>query len=712
MKLKRKARRKNFILQISAVLISIAVISVITAVIFTIYMKQTGPMHKADEKNQEMQPSNQLLSYMKYLSDKEYEKMYEMLDTETSVMTKEEFIQRNSSIYEGIEMQDMELEITEYNKETQTVYYQTSFDTIAGEICFENEAAFMEREDGFRLIWDDSLIFPGLRRSDKVRVSVITADRGNILDRSGRVLAGWGTAACAGIVPGKLESDDQLGEIARLLETDVKAVEKKLEAKWVKKDSFVPVKTIPAVKELDLMKEEPDEAVLKEKERQKKLLEIPGVMITETKVREYPLGEAASHLTGYIQNVTAEDLEEHAKEGYTANSMIGKSGIEGLFEKELKGQNGCRIYITDKDGTERKELLRTEVQHGQDIRLTIDAGLQKQLYGQFRDDKSCSVAVSPYTGEVLALVSTPSFDSNDFIMGMSQEQWEILSEDENKPLFNRFRQKWCPGSTFKPVIAAAGLTEGSLNPDEDLGSEGLSWQKSVSWGGYFVTTLHAADPAVLEQAIVCSDNIYFAKAALKISAQTLEASLKELGFGEELPFEIVMPSSRFSNTEHIESEIQLADSGYGQGQILVNPLHLASLYTAFCNGGNALKPYLARSGESGTEFWLPGIFPADTAAQVLEGMKKAVNSPEGTGYAAHREDIVLAGKTGTAEIKASVEDTEGTEIGWFAVLTAEKEARTPVLIVSMVENVKEIGGSGYVVNKDKIVLDEYLGSGQ
>ena len=125
-----------------------------------------------------------------------------------------------------------------------------------------------------------------------------------------------------------------------------------------------------------------------------------------------------------------------------------------------------------------------------------------------------------------------------------------------------------------------------------------------------------------------------------------------------------------------------------------------------------MKPYLVRGEESGPEFWLPGIFPADTAAQVLEGMKKAVNSPEGTGYAAHREDIVLAGKTGTAEIKASVEDTEGTEIGWFAVLTAEKEAGTPVLIVSMVENVKEIGGSGYVVNKDKIVLDEYLGSGQ
>ncbi len=708
MKLKRKARRKNFILQISAVLISIAVISVITAVIFTIYMKQTGPMHKADEKNQETQPSNLLLSYMEYLSDKDYEKMYEMLDTETAMMTKEEFIQRNSSIYEGIEMQDMELEITEYNKETQTVYYQTSFDTIAGEICFENEAAFMEREDGFRLIWDDSLIFPGLRSSDKVRVSVITADRGNILDRSGRVLAGWGTAACAGIVPGKLESDDQLGEIARLLETDVKAVEKKLEAKWVKKDSFVPVKTIPAVKELDLMKEEPDEAVLKEKERQKKLLEIPGVMITETKVREYPLGEAASHLTGYIQNVTAEDLEEHAKEGYTANSMIGKSGIEGLFEKELKGQNGCRIYITDKDGTERKELLRTEVQHGQDIRLTIDAGLQKQLYGQFKDDKSCSVAVSPYTGEVLALVSTPSFDSNDFIMGMSQEQWEILSEDENKPLFNRFRQKWCPGSTFKPVIAAAGLTEGSLNPDEDLGSEGLSWQKSVSWGGYFVTTLHAADPAVLEQAIVCSDNIYFAKAALKIGAQKLEQSLRKLGFGSPLPFEITMAQAQYSNTEKIETEIQLADSGYGQGQILMNPLHLACIYTAFCNGGSIIKPYLVYRPDAEAQVWINQAFEADSVQRVLDAMKKVINNPEGTGYGLHRDDIELAGKTGTAEIKDSKEDRLGTELGWMAVFTSDETVKKPVLIVSMTEDVKGRGGSGYVVQKERAVLEYWF----
>lgn len=659
-------------------------------------------------------PEELLSRYMALIGKQDYEGMYEMTDPENSAYKDQEaFIQRNSAIYEGIEAENIQVEIQDYDGEKNAVMYEMSLDTAAGKIRFENEMHFTDTEDGYQILWHDGLIFPGLSDSDKVRIDTAPAARGKIFDRNDRMLAGPGTASSVGIVPGKLENEESaLRQLSELLDTDPETIQNRLGAAWVKEDSFVPVKTIPKVSELDLMALEPDEKALQEKARQDALLAVPGVMITDTEVRTYPFGPAAGHLTGYAGNVTAEDLEEHAGEGYNENSVIGRSGLEGLFEKEIKGRDGCSIYIEDKDGAQKSVLASRPVEHGRDITLTIDAHLQESLYRQFQEDPGCSAAMNPYTGEVLALVSTPSFDSNDFILGLSDAQWNALNEEERKPLLNRFRQVWCPGSTFKPVIAAIGLKTGTVDPQEDFGNVGLSWQKDTSWGDYFVTTLHAYEPVTMENALIYSDNIYFAKAALKISAQTLEASLKELGFGEELPFEIVMPSSRFSNTEHIESEIQLADSGYGQGQILVNPLHLASLYTAFCNGGNALKPYLARSGESGTEFWLPGIFPADTAAQVLEGMKKAVNSPEGTGYAAHREDIVLAGKTGTAEIKASVEDTEGTEIGWFAVLTAEKEARTPVLIVSMVENVKEIGGSGYVVNKDKIVLDEYLGSGQ
>ena len=697
----RHKRKKSRLLWIAIAVIGMAAITVAVCV--------AGMFKKEDVWKT---PEELLVEYMNHIPAQEYEQMYAMLHIEASGnVSQEDFIKRNSAIYEGIEIQNMAVEIIAYDEEQLTVTYQTSFDTVAGEISFENEAFFLEGEDGYKLVWDNSLIFPNLASTDKVRVSTTQANRGEILDRNGRVLAGKGTASSVGIVPGKLENrEEAIAKIAELLETTSEVIEKKLSAQWVKDDSFVPIKTIPRVEEIELLKVEPDEDVLKEKERHESLLAIPGVMISDVEVREYPLGEAAAHLVGYVQSVTAEDLEEHAGEGYTANSVIGRSGMEGLFEKELKGQNGCRIYIVNSEGKEKEELACILVQHGQDIKLTIDASLQIALYEQFQEDKSCSVAMNPYTGGVLALVSTPSYDNNDFIMGLSSEQWTALNDHEDKPMYNRFRQVWCPGSTFKPVTAAVGLESGAIDPNEDYGNVGLSWQKDASWGSYYVTTLHAYEPVILENALIYSDNIYFAKAALKIGYEEMESSLTQLGFNAELPFEIKMAKSQYSNSESIETEIQLADSGYGQGQVLVNPLHLACIYSAFCNEGNIIKPYLVYQNEVSAEYWISGAFSSETASRVLEGTKKVVNDSHGTGYAAHRDDIVLAGKTGTAEIKASKDDTSGTELGWFAVFTAEKTVERPILIISMVEDVKGRGGSGYVVKKDGLVLEEWFSS--
>ena len=695
----RHKRKKSRLLWIAIAVIGMAAITVAVCV---------AEMFKKEDVWKT--PEELLVEYMNHIPAQEYEQMYKMLHIEASGnVSQEDFIKRNSAIYEGIEIQNMAVEIIAYDEEQLTVTYQTSFDTVAGEISFENEAFFLEGEDGYKLVWDNSLIFPNLASTDKVRVLTTQANRGEILDRNGRVLAGKGTASSVGIVPGKLENrEEAIAKIAELLETTSEVIEKKLSAQWVKDDSFVPIKTIPRVEEIELLKVEPDEDVLKEKERHESLLAIPGVMISDVEVREYPLGEAAAHLVGYVQSVTAEDLEEHAGEGYTANSVIGRSGMEGLFEKELKGQNGCRIYIVNSEGKEKEELACILVQHGQDIKLTIDASLQIALYEQFQEDKSCSVAMNPYTGEVLALVSTPSYDNNDFIMGLSSEQWTALNDDEDKPMYNRFRQVWCPGSTFKPVTAAVGLESGAIDPNEDYGNVGLSWQKDASWGSYYVTTLHAYEPVILENALIYSDNIYFAKAALKIGYEEMESSLTQLGFNAELPFEIKMAKSQYSNSESIETEIQLADSGYGQGQVLVNPLHLACIYSAFCNEGNIIKPYLVYQNEVSAEYWISGAFSSETASRVLEGTKKVVNDSHGTGYAAHRDDIVLAGKTGTAEIKASKDDTSGTELGWFAVFTAEETVERPILIISMVEDVKGRGGSGYVVKKDSLVLEEWF----
>ena len=693
----KRRRRKNKILWVLMICMGISAITLCATKFIGIRKDRTTP-------------EEVLLKYMGYIQEQNYTAMYQLIDVEASgQISEEDFVKRNSAIYEGIEVQNMAVTILSCDMEKNVVRYQTEFDTVAGEISFENEAYFLKTEDTYKLAWMDALIYPELLETDKVRVSVTQAKRGEISDRNGRVLAGKGTASSVGIVPGKLENqDDSLKQIADLLGMKPEEIEKKLSAKWVKEDSFVPVKKLRKVEEIELMSLEPDEEVLKEYERQQRLLEIPGVMISDTEVRSYPLKDAAAHLVGYVQNVTAEDLENHAGEGYTASSVIGRSGAEGLFEKELKGQNGCRIYIVDSDGNEKEELACRIVENGKDIKLTIDSELQKALYEQFQSDKSCSVAMNPYTGEVLALVSTPSYDNNDFIMGLSSEKWAALNEDENKPMYNRFRQVWCPGSTFKPITAAIGLESGAVDPNEDYGNVGLSWQKDASWGSYHVTTLHAYNPVVLENAIIYSDNIYFAKAALKIGAAEMKDSLLRLGFQEELPFEIVMAKSQYSNTENIETEIQLADSGYGQGQILINPLHMACIYTAFCNEGNVIKPHLLYSQETKTEYWIPNAFSVNHTNIVLEGLKKVVNDSHGTGYAAHREDILLAGKTGTAEIKVSKEDTSGTELGWFAIFTAEKTEENPILIISMVEDVKGRGGSGYVVEKDKQVLESWL----
>ena len=213
------------------------------------------------------------------------------------------------------------------------------------------------------------------------------------------------------------------------------------------------------------------------------ILDRNGNILAETKTnREYPYKDITAHITGYVQGITAEELESKAEKGYNAHSVIGKTGLEQVYEERLKGKDGLKIYIEDNNGNIVKTIAETKGNDGEDIKLTIDINLQTKLYEKIKNDKGFFVVMNPQTGEILALVSTPSYDPNKFVTGMTNDEWNSISTNEAKPLFTRFISTWCPGSTFKPITGAIGLTSGKLSENDEFNYSGLAWQKDSSWG--------------------------------------------------------------------------------------------------------------------------------------------------------------------------------------------------------------------------------------
>lgn len=644
-------------------------------------------------------PQETVKNYFALVEKKQYDKMYDMLsESSKEKISKKKFTERNQNIYEGIEVKDIKISIPEKEKlkgSPVTVKYSETMETSADEISFDN-AVTLQKEDGeYKIDWDSTVIFSNLQDSYKVQIQTESAQRGTIYDRNGVILAGNGTVLEVGLVPGKMGDDtaraESIKKLAELLDVSEEAIQNALGASYVQDDSFVPIKKIAKGNE----------------EKEAQLLTIPGVMLNDSQDRVYPLGAAAGHLTGYVQAVTAEDLEKLENKGYHANSVVGRSGLEQTYEEELRPVDGTRIIIADETGNTIETLAYQPAQNGKDVRVTIDAEVQKTAYDQFAQDPGTAAAMNPKTGEVLALVSTPGYDPNEFVLGMSDARWNALNEDASNPLMNRFVNTWVPGSTFKGITAAVGVDAGIINPDENLGYVGLSWQKDASWGDYHVTTLTDYGETVnLVNAMTYSDNIYFAREALKIGADTMEEKLKSFGFEEELPFDLTMQASTFDDDGKIDSEIQLADTGYGQGQVLVNPLHLLSMYSMFVNDGNMIQPVLKYEENAAAKIWKEKAVSAQTAQTVKQSLLSVIENPSGTGASAKIDGVTMLGKTGTAEIKESQDDTTGVERGWFICETTE-DMSNQIAVVGMVEDVKTKGGSSYVTQKVRNIAASY-----
>lgn len=685
-KRRRPSRRRRWLIPVSIILI-LALCAGIGFLLW--YLISERPV-----------PEDTIRRYFSLLNDKDYEGMYSLLSSSSKEsITQEDFVSRNQNIYEGIDASDIRITFPSEDsssRDTATVTYSTSMGTSAGDVSFDNQMTLVKNSDGeYRINWDSTLIFPSLQDGYRVSVDTETAERGSIYDRNGTALATQGTVSEVGLVPGKMGSNKEadIQKIAELLDMSPEDITSSLNASYVQDDTFVPLKQISKA----------------DTETESRLLEISGILINDATARVYPLGAAVGHLTGYVQSITAEELEEKQDEGYHSNSVIGKSGLELAYEDELRATDGSSINVVDEDGNIVDTLASQEAQNGQDIYVTIDASLQQDAYNQFSSDPGTAAAMNPKTGEILALVSTPGYDPNEFVMGMSDSRWNELSSAEDTPLNNRFLSTWVPGSTFKALTAVIGVDSGKLDPAENLGYEGLSWQKDESWGNYHVTTLtDYGDQVNLENALVYSDNIYFAKAALNIGADTLIEKFKAMGFEENVPFELSLTPSTYDDDDNIDSDIQLADTGYGQGQLLVNPVHMLSMYSLFVNNGSMLKPTLLYQDGYTAEIWKENVFSAEAAETVKNDLIQVIENPSGTGASARIDGITLLGKTGTAEIKDSQDDTDGIERGWFICETVD-DIDTPIAVVGMVEDVKGKGGSNYVTEKVHNIAASYLG---
>lgn len=609
-------------------------------------------------------PARVIRAFYKNVNNHKYEELYNLVETD---MSKEEFTNKMKSVYDGMEVSSawVTISINLKNSDVVNLKYVTNLNTVAGKLTFSNKSTLVKVNGKYKIKWDNSFLYPKLKNNQKIRVSTLKAKRGAIYDRNKNILAKDAKAYSIGIVAGKIKSDDDLRAISKLLNITYKDIKAELAKPYVVDGTFVHLKNIDR----------------EQQELKTALLKIPAVKIIDYDIREYPYNEKLSTLLGFVQN---DD---------------GKSGLELTFNSQLKGLNGCEIYVDD-DGINVDTILKKDRVNGKNIDLTIDVKLQELIYEKFKDVESATVAMNYTTGEILALVSTPSYETNKISLGISDNEWNEIVNNKKKPLFTRFLSKYTPGSTMKPIVAAIGLDTDSFTDIENFGKSVKSWQKDSSWKDFYVTTLEVYNgESNLEKALIHSDNVYFAKAALKIGKNLFKQELDRYGFNKPLNFEQNTDISVYGN---IDSEAKLAVSGFGQGEMEVNPIFMAKIYSAFANNGNAVTPYiLQKEGNDQNTVNSVNLIKPLTADKIKNDLKKVID--EGTGKLAKIDGKNLYGKTGTAEIKMTKDDKSGEEIGWFNVFDDNK-----LLIVNMVENAKKLNGSKFSVKNLREVFDKYV----
>ncbi|MDQ0214098.1 penicillin-binding protein [Oikeobacillus pervagus] len=638
-------------------------------------------------------PEERLKEYIKLWNKQDFQTLYQ--DYVTSKAKKEfkkkGFVDRYHTIYQDLNVHDLQVkaEIKEEKdwKKSEKVELpiQVKMKTVAGEIQFRKKAVLkLEERDGktnWYLDWNTTYIFPDLENGDKIRLKTVEGKRGEIFDQLGNSLAINSKGYEIGVIPEKFGEDPgRLALLSQQLGISTEFIKSQMNQAWVQPQYFVPLKTIPFENQTKL----------------NQLLAIEGVQANSKEIREYPYHESAAHLVGYVGKVSGEELKKLKKKGYTEKDFVGKRGLEQLLEEQLHEEDGSQIMIEKVEG-DTVVIAKKQPKDGKSVKLTINAELQKLIYDHMKGKPGSVAAVDPKTGNTMALVSSPAFDPNEFVHGIGESRYNQLEKDPNKPMLNRFAATYAPGSTMKTITASVGFQTGKLDPDKKRNIKGLKWNQ--------VTRVSdIGKPVDLHDAMRYSDNIYFAQLANEIGGEDMVKGLKKFGFSEKFPYSYPIRASQVSNSGKLDKESLLLDSGYGQGEVLMSMLHLASIYGGVINDGTMMKPLLF--AEDKPEVWKKDLITQKQADILKKDLRAVVE--KGTAKIGNVPQLKLAGKTGTAELKLA-QGSKGKENGLFAGY----DQNNPNFVLAILfEGVQGQGGSNGAVELAKNVYLQWKSTPQ
>ena len=541
---------------------------------------------------------------------------------------------------------------------------------------------------GYLQVYDGEL-YARLAEGNRIRIIPAEAARGTFYDRNGELLVPNRPGFTVSLLPlTEPISPEVIARVSALIHVPVEEIQKKIDAHI----GFDPIRI-----KNDVL---PDIVSIIEEQKDS----YPGVVVEVLPVRDYIFGEYAAHVFGYVSEINEEELERRKGEGYKSGDIIGKFGLERVYDKEVRGIKGGEQVEVDVSGRPVQILGRQSPIPGNDLVLTIDSHIQEAAERAVDDQlaavhahAAAAVVINPQTGEILAMVSRPAFNPNLFAGGISTVNWNMLNNNPYHPMDNKaITGEYPPGSTFKIVTGTAALAEHKVTAQEKIFDSGRHW---------IIPKTNAGGEALgwidFEQAMAHSDNVYFYEMGNRLGVDTLERYARLFGLGTrtgiDLPYEAegLVPNRKYKADNYEDGEWYLSetfDAAIGQGFNLVTPLQAAMVVSEIAANGQRYRPHLVQrivdvNGNTVREIKPELLSTLEVDPSVIHHVQEGLHSVTklGTGTALFAGfPVDIAGKTGTAE------NSQGRDHSWFVAYGPYKNPNVVVAVIV------EQGGFGSV----------------